>query len=201
MIQRILKASTFLCAALILSACQALFSFSPDRAAVQEIVLNSPSMNEIHRDTIRVLQMQEFDPGIMVLATYLATAEEDQMSECLALFQTEKTTEGWDAHSQGAACWPAALVDTDPIQVIYGQTNIDGQSSSNISGLVYKPEINTIEIVWEDGENQKVEVIKGSYLALRLGQQEFQVINALNESGELVYSYEKPTPAPGKETP
>jgi hypothetical protein len=201
-IQRIVQAFPFLVACLFLTSCQALFNFSPDRAAVQEIVMNSPSMIEVQRDTIRVLQMQEFDPGFIVLATFLATAEGGQMSECLAMFYAEKAVEGWDAHSRGSSCWPAELVQEEPpLQVIRGQSRSGDQSSSDASGLVYDPEITTIQLTWDDGENQELEVIKGSFLSVRAGQHELQTVNALDESGQVVYTHNIPTPAPGKETP
>ena len=202
MIVRLIRTSLILVAFLTITACQSLLSFSPDRAAVQEIVLHSPSMMEVHRDTIRVLQMQEFDPGIMVLATYLTTTEGSQMSECLALFHAQKGAEGWNARSQGSGCWPAELIEEEPpIQVIRGQRSSGNQSSSDVSGLVMDPEIKTIQITWQDGESQVLEVVKGSFLSVRSGLHDLQTIDALNEAGELVYSEVIPTPAPGKSSP
>lgn len=202
MIKRMVRAYLLLGACLFLTSCQAFFNFSPDRAAVQEIVMNSPSMVEVHRDTIRVLQMKEFDPGFIVLATYLATAEGGQMSECLAMFYAEKAVEGWDAHSRGSSCWPAELVQEEPpIQVIRGQSRSGDQSSSDASGLIYDPEIKTLQLTWDDGESQTLEVIKGSFLSVRAGLHELQTVNALNESGQIVYTHNIPIPAPGKETP
>jgi hypothetical protein len=198
----VLRACLILAASLFLTACQSLLNFSPDRAAVQEIVLNSPSMIEVHRDTIRVLQLQEFDPGTMVLATYLATAEGDQLSECLALFYAEKAIEGWNAHSRVSSCWPAELVEEEaPIHFIHGKSRSGDQSTSDTSGLVYDPEIKAIQLIWEEGDSQVLEVVKGSFLLVRTGQHELKAINALNESGELVYSQEIPAPAPGKDIP
>jgi hypothetical protein len=202
MTKRVLLACFILAISMFLTGCQPLLSFSPDRAAVQEIVLNSPPMIEVHRDTIRVLQLQEFNSGIMVLATYLATAEGGQMSECLALFYAEKAVDAWVAHSRGSSCWPAELVDQeDPIQVLHGQSRSGDQRSSDASGLVYDPEIKTIQLFWKDGESQDLEVVKGSFLSAREGLHELQSVNAINESGKLVFRQDIPTPAPGKETP
>jgi hypothetical protein len=202
MIKRVIGACLTLAACLFLTACQGLLNFSPDRAAVQEIVLNSPSMIEVHRDTIRVLQVQDFDPGSMVLATYLATAEGGRLSECLALFHAQRAVEGWNARSRGSSCWPAELVEEEePIQVIRGQSRDGLESSSDVSGLVYNPQVKTIELTWEDGEKQQLAVIKGSFLSVREGMHELQALNALNESGELVFSPDIQTPAPGKDIP
>jgi hypothetical protein len=201
MIKKFIRAIPFLVAFLSLTACQTIFSFSPDRAAIQEIVLNSPSTIEVHRDTIRVLQMQESKAGMMVLATYLGTGEGGQMSECLALFQTEKGVEGWNASSHGSGCWPAGLVDEEPVQILYGRRSSNGQSTSDVSGLVYKPEITSVEVTWGDGESQALEVVKGSFLGLRTGSHELKSLTAFDESETPVYSFEVPSPAPGKETP
>jgi hypothetical protein len=201
MIKKFIRAIPFLVAFLSLTACQTIFSFSPDRAAIQEIVLNSPYTIEVHRDTIRVLQMQESKAGMMVLATYLGTGEGGQMSECLALFQTEKGVEGWNASSHGSGCWPAGLVDEEPVQILYGRRSSNGQSTSDVSGLVYKPEITSVEVTWGDGESQALEVVKGSFLGLRTGSHELKSLTAFDESETPVYSFEVPSPAPGKETP
>jgi hypothetical protein len=200
MIKNIIRGIPFLVAILPLTACQTLFSFSPDRAAIQEIILNSPSTMEVHKDTIRVLQMQEFDPGMMVLATYLGTVEGGQVSECLALFQTEKAVEGWNAYSHGSGCWPAGLLDEEPLQILYGQRSSNGQSMSDVSGLVYVPEITSVEVTWDDGESQALDVVKGSFLGLRTGKHDPKSITAFDEDGKPVYSYEVPSPAPGKDT-
>lgn len=196
------RMSLFLAASLFLTACQSIFTFSPDRAAVQEIVLNSPSMIEVHRDTIRVLQLQEFDPGILVLATYLATAEGSQLSECLALFYSEKAVEGWNAHSRGSSCWPAELAEEEsPLHFIHGQSRSGNQSTSDASGLIYDPEITSVQLTWEDGETQVLEIVKRSFLSVRNGQHELKVVEGLDESGELVYSQEIPEPPPDKTVP
>jgi hypothetical protein len=201
MIKKIIRGIPFLVTFLSMTACQTLFSFSPDRAAIQEIVLNSPSTMEVHRDTIRVLPMQEFEAGMMVLATYLGTSEGGQMSECLALFQTEKGVEGWNAFSHGSGCWPAGLLDEDPVQILYGQRSSNGQSTSDASGLVYLPEITSVEVTWGDGESQSLEVVKGSFLGLRSGSHELKSITAFDEFATPVYSYVVPSPTPGKGTP
>jgi hypothetical protein len=200
MIKRTIQASLILFAFLLSTACQTLLSFSPDRAAVQEIVLNSPAMIEVHRDTIRVLQMQEYDQGTLVLATYLANMGEGQLSECLALIYSQKGLEGWNASSRGSGCWPAELVeDEKPIQVLSGQSRSGAHSSSDASGLVYDPEIKTIQLTWKDGETQVLEVVKASFLSVRTGMHDLQSVTAIDASGELVYSLEIPPPAPGKE--
>jgi hypothetical protein len=201
MIKQILSYIALLSGPFLLSSCQALLNFSPDRAAVQEIIMNSPQSLEVHRETIRVLQLQESEQGILVLTTYLATHENDQISECLALYRTAKTSDGWTAFGQGSSCWPAALVDEDSISISMGQQTTDESTSSNVAGLVYDPQIKLIEVVWDDGITQAVEVVKSSYLAVRSGQYSVQFISAFDETGEVVYSYQQPTSAPGKESP
>jgi hypothetical protein len=201
MIKQILWYLALLAAPFLLSSCQTLLNFSPDRAAVQEILINSPKSVEVHRETIRVLQLQESELGILVLTTYLATHENDQISECLSLFRTNKGSDGWTASGQGSSCWSAALVDQDPISISMGQQTTNENTSSNVAGLVYDPQIMSIEVIWEDGTTQTVDIVKRSYLAVRSGQYSVQFIHAFDETGEMVYSYHKPTPAPGKESP
>jgi hypothetical protein len=201
MIKQILSYIALLSVPFLLSSCQALLNFSPDRATVQEIIINSPQSLEVHRETIRVLQLQESEQGILVLTTYLATHENDQISECLALYRTAKTSDGWTAFDQGSSCWPAALVDQDSISISMGQQTTNENTSSNVAGLVYDPQIMSIEVIWDDGTTQAIDIVKRSYLAVRSGQYTVQFIHAFDETGEMVYSYQKPTPAPAKESP
>lgn len=201
MIKQILWFGRLLAASFLISGCQTLFNFSPDRAAIQELATNSPTGFDLHRETIRVLQIQESEQGILVLTTYLATHEDGQMSECISLSTTEKTDQGWSAINQGSSCWPAELVDQESISVSMGQNTKDEYSLSNASGLVYDPQIKSIEVVWDDDTSQAVDIVEGSYLAVRSGQYSVQLVNAFDDMGELVYSYQNPPPAPGKENP
>jgi hypothetical protein len=201
MIIRSLGFGAFLAASFFLSGCQTIFNISPDRAAVQEIVTNGPSPMEVNRDTIRVLQLQESEQDFMVLATYLATHESGQLNECLSLYKATKANHGWNAFGYGSNCWPAARVDQESISISMGQNVSTDGSMSDVSGLVYDPEIKSIEINWDDGTSQIAEVVKGSYLAVQSVQNSVQFVQAFNETGDLVYSYQQPTPAPGKENP
>ncbi|MFO7624107.1 MAG: hypothetical protein R6V73_07130 [Anaerolineales bacterium] len=201
MVKQILWFGALLAGSFFLSSCQTLFNFSPDRAAVEELITNSPVSLEIHPETIRVLQLLESEQGIMVLTTYLATNESNQINECLSLYKTAKVSQGWTAYGQGLSCWPAALIDQEPIRVTMGQNSTGESSSSDVSGLVFDPQIMSIEVIWDDGTIQDLEIVKGSYLAVRSGQYSVQFVHAFDEAGELVYSYEETKPAPGKENP
>ena len=201
MVKQFFWFGALLAGSFFLSSCQTLFNFSPDRAAVEELITNSPVSLEIHPETIRVLQLLESEQGIMVLTTYLATSESDQMNECLSLYKTAKVSQGWSAYAQGSNCWPAALIDQESIRVSMGQNSTGVSSWSDVSGLVYDPLIKSIEVIWDDGTIQDLDIVKGSYLAVRSGQYSVQFVHALNEAGELVYSYQKTNPAPGKENP
>lgn len=201
MVKQILWFGALLAGSFFLSSCQTLFNFSPDRAAVEELITNSPVSLEIHPETIRVLQLLESEQGIMVLTTYLATNESNQINECLSLYKTAKVSQGWSAYAQGSNCWPAALIDQEPIRVTMGQNSTGESSSSDVSGLVFDPQIMSIEVIWDDGTIQDLEIVKGSYLAVRSGQYSVQFVHAFDEAGELVYSYEETKPAPGKENP
>lgn len=178
---------------IFLSGCDTLLNFSPDRAAVQEIIASHPQGQEIHHDTIRILQTQESSPGIVVLATYLATQENDQMLECLALFNSEKFNQVWQSYGLGTTCWEATLEDPNPINMSMLQNASLDTKMSYALGLVFDPEITLIEITWDDTFSQRVEVIKKSYLATRTGHSSVASILAYDAQEDLVYTYQNPS--------
>ena len=178
---------------LFLSGCDTLLNFSPDRAAVQAIVTSRSPSQEIHHDTIRVLQTQESSPGIVVLTTYLATQENDQMLECLALFNSEKFSQGWQAFGLGTTCWEVTLEDPNPISIgMLQNASLDTKMSYAI-GLVFDPDIKLLDITWDDTFSQRIEVIKNSYLAIRAGQSSVASILAYDTKEDLVYTYQNPS--------
>ncbi len=55
----------------------------------------------------------------------------------------------------------------------------------------------TIEVAWDDGRTDLVEVANDSYLVVRKGCHRYSKIQALNADGKGVYTHEQPEPAPG----
>lgn len=85
------------------------------------------------------------------------------------------------------------------VSVTRGSSSGAGLDYTEVDGFVYQPEIVSLEVSWEDGETQTVDVVNGAYLALRSGIQEVTQIRALDAAGEVVYAYKSPAPAPGKQ--
>jgi hypothetical protein len=182
-----------------LSACN--LSFSPERAAVQMVldVTGTSSHMQIDPATIRVLQKQPLQDDEMVLIAFEAIQDNGQLSECLFMYQVRGGPLGWTAGSGGGGCGPAGG-SGEPLGIGGGRHGgTAGRSSSNVAGRVYEEDIVAVEVTWDDGQRQRVQVVNGSYLAARAGVHDYAQLQALNANDEVVYTYQNPPPAPGKE--
>jgi hypothetical protein len=179
----------------LLTAC----AFSPEQAAIRAL-LETPRTMQANPATIQVLQTQSWGNQVNVLVKFQAVEENGQVSQCLFLYETHKIGQaGWGAAGGGGGCGPLGE-GGEPIDVGGGQYSGTGRPAmSHVKGLVYEAGITAVETVWDDGEHQHVEVINGSYLAVRGGLHEYTQIQALNDKGEVVYTFENPPPASGKE--
>ena len=182
-----------------LSACN--LSFSPEGAAVQTVldVNRTSSHMQVDPATIRVLQKQSLQDDEMVLVAFQAIQDNGQLSECLSMYQLHRGLLGWTAGSGGGGCEPAGG-GGEPLRIGAGRnSNPDRTSSTHVAGRVYEDGIVAVEVTWDDGQRQRVQVVNGSYLAVREGLHDYAQLQALNAKDEVVYTHENPPPAPGKE--
>jgi hypothetical protein len=189
--------ATLLVLALVtLPAC----TLSPEQAAVRALLEGRRTM-QIRPATIQVLQTGSWGEEVNVLVTFQAAEESGQISQCLFLYEAhEARAAGWVVSGGGGGCGPVGG-SGEPIDIGAGQHSGTGRPAiSHVKGLVHETGIRAIEVIWDDGELQRVEVINSSYLAVRGGLHEYTQIQALDEGGEVVYTYENPPPAPGKDS-
>jgi hypothetical protein len=184
-------------ALLFLSGCS--LTFSPEQAAIQT-VLESQVRPQPNPSTIRVLQSRPWRDGAVVLLTYQAVDQDGGISECLSMYETQRSMLGWIGGSGGGSCSPAGG-DGQALGIGAGQhSGGDGIGLSHVTGLVHNEDISMVDVVWDDGERQQVEVVNGSYLALRAGAHMWAELQALNADGEVIYTHRNAPPAPGKES-
>jgi hypothetical protein len=181
-----------------LSACN--LSFSPERAAVQAVLdMNgTPGHMQVDPATIRVLQKQSLQDNEMVLVAFQAIQENGQLSECLFMHEVHRGPLGWATGGGGGGCGPAGG-SGEPLGIGAGRHGgTDGRSSSHVAGRVYEEGIVALEVTWDDGQRQRVQVVNASYLAARAGLHDYAQLQALNAKDEVVYIQENPPTAPGK---
>ena len=87
---------------------------------------------------------------------------------------------GW-----GEEVWPPSVFSVG--SGIIGQPGLE---LSAVYGQVFDERVTALEVAWADGENQRVEVVDGSYLALRDGSQEMVEVLGLNADGEVIHTFE-----------
>jgi hypothetical protein len=189
-------AAMILTTLVVLTGC----GFSPEQAALRALMEGSPT-TQINPATIQALQSQSWGETVNVLVAFQAIEENGQVFQCLFLYEAHKSRQlGWGVSHSGGGCGPLGG-SGEPIGIGGGQHSGTGRPAiSHATGLVFQPDIASIEIVWDDGERQRVEVVNNSYLALRTGRHEYAQIQALNGKDEVIYTYENPPPAPGKES-
>lgn len=174
---------------MLLAAC----AFSPERAVVQEVLKNGRGWKDLDIDanTIRVLQTQPRDDGMVIQVVFQAVRDDGQRLECLYEYQTRKSRLEWVIGGGGGGCGPGGG-SGESIGIGSGWNWSERESWSRVSGLVYVEGIVAVKVVWDDGESQRVEVVNGSYLAVRDGVHKYLQVQALDAGNEVVYVYENP---------
>lgn len=193
--------SLALLAALVLSGCATMLNFTPERAVVQEILSPGWGGVQVDPDSVQVLQTQMLGETALVLVQFEGLrTETGQQDTCLHLFAATKSKQGWLSRGGGGGCSPAG--GTQPaeagLSVSMGQHTGGDLNYSEVDGLVFAPDIESVKVTWADGETQDVEVVNGSYLALRPGGHQLKRLEGLDSTGEVVYTYEEPGLPPGK---
>jgi hypothetical protein len=184
-------------ALLFLSGCS--LTFSPEQAAIRT-VLESQIRPQPDPATVRVLQSQPWGDSVVVLLTYQAVDQGGGVVECLSMYEIQRNTLGWMGGSGGGGCSPAGG-DGQVIGIGAGQhRGSQGIGLSHVTGFVYDEDISTVDVLWDDGEREQVEVVNGSYLALRSRAHTWAELQALNADGQVVYTHQNGPPAPGKES-
>ncbi len=188
--------AAFLLVTVLLTAC----AFSPEQAAIRAL-LEAPRTMQVKPATIRVLQTQSLGDEVNILILFNATQENGQISQCLFLYEAyESRPVGWVIDGGGGGCGPVGG-SGESIGIGAGQHSGSGRPAlSHVKGLVYQANIQAIEVAWDDGEHQRVEVVNDSYLAMRGGLHEYVQVQALNEKDKVIYTHDNPPPAPGKES-
>jgi hypothetical protein len=86
---------------------------------------------------------------------------------------------------------------TDMIDVLQTK-ELNGNASVMLYGLVNDKEIKSVEVRWNDEMVQSEEVINDSFLAIRKGKSGMSNVTGFDADGNVIYSFEAPEPAPGK---
>lgn len=188
-------AAAFLLAMALLTAC----ARSPEQAIIQEVTRPQTHM-QVNPASIEILQTQSWQRNVFALVTFQVAEENNQISECLFMYDARRSPLGWAIGGGGGGCGPVGEDDA-PIGISSGQHGSTRRlSHSHVKGLVYHEDVEVLEVIWDDGERQRAEIINDSFLAVRGGFHEYIQIQALNEAGEVIYTHENPPPAPGKES-
>ena len=153
---------------------------------------------QMRPETVQVRQQQPWQEGFVYLLSFETMRSNGQGSDCLYTLQVEQKGLQWRVTGSEGGCGPLGG-DGKPMSVGWGQHGgLERAPLSHVSGLIYDPAVVTVQVVWEDGEEQRAEVANGSYLAVREGRHELSQVRGLNAQDETVFAYENPLPAPGK---
>jgi hypothetical protein len=186
-----IRVGVFLAMLMLLSAC----AFSPERAAtdaVKRMAINSTKA----LSTLRVLQAAPWREGQVLLVYY-----EDEMwppspevpptaLHQLYLFHMVPGGMAWEVASSSGMGWGEGALAPSVFSVGLGVIGQRGLELSAVYGQVFDERVTALEVAWADGEKQRVEVVGGSYLALRDGSQGMVEVLGLNADGEVVHTFE-----------
>jgi hypothetical protein len=197
---------TLLVQTMVLLGCApGMITFSPQQVAIQALTQQQSPNTVIDQASILVRQTVNMDQKSFVLISY-SQVEGIRRDKCLTMFQLGRGGPGgWRPNSSGGGCsgtLPGGDPPPEPAMEVVGGGRSSGSAPldpvySNVNGLVNQAEISKVRITWADGQVQEINVINGSYLAVRAGNLEYQKVEGLNAAGGILYSNE-PQVAPGK---
>lgn len=181
-------------------------AFSPENAAANFATQTMSFNATIISESIQVRQKIEWiDQTTMVMVSFDRLIDGRQES-CLMTYETRRGPLGfWTAGGGGGGCGsPIDQAGFDPSQPLDIGGGQNGGSTpadpgfSYVNGLVYQDDIQLVRVTWDDNQQQTVQVINESYLALRAGQFSWQAVEGLNAAEEVVFGQTMET-APGKQ--
>ena len=151
----------------LLSACNPLFGFSSERAAVLEALEVRSGDYKIERESIQVLQSQQVSEVMFVLLAFIGEDSSGFRSKCLFEYEMRKGRFGWEGAGSGGC--GLAINSRERFQGVAGGAAGSSEPFSTAYGLVNAAEITIVEAVWDDGECQQADVINASFLIVRQG--------------------------------
>jgi hypothetical protein len=174
------------------------FTFSPESAAIQAL-LAPHQQGQVFPETIEVLQTKELDGVVSVMLRY-QMSDEGLIFDCDYVYETRNRYYGWTTLGGGGGC-TSGPVEEQRVGIGGGTRSSNGDSTSRVYGLVSDPEITSIEVLWDDEWLERVDVINGSFLAIRKGKNGWNEVAGYDADDNIIYSSEAPQPAPGKSLP
>lgn len=192
------KLAVILSFSFLLAGCGPFLNFSPESAAVQAVMTTHPG-SQVLPDTIVILQTQEQAGSTTVMLKY-QRIDNGLLFSCDYVYEGQNRPYGWFPSGGGGGC-TAGVLEDQQIGLGGGTRSSGLNSSSHTSGLVYDPEITSIEVEWDDGLVQRTDVINGSYLLVRKGQNHWASVSGYNSNDEVIYYQGQSEPPPGKRLP
>ena len=197
------KLTILLIILLLTTGCSSLFAFTPERAAMQRVMQNPDPNFRVDPASVRVLQTQPVGEAVIALVSF--TGQRSGTKEtCSYVYVLERGRLGWRSPGGGGGCQSGQGAQ-NPIEIGSGWNGTGGPDPqagySHTAGLVNQEDVTSVEVAWDDGEIQTVDVFNSSYLAGRTGQNTPTRVRALNAQGEEVHAWSPPQPPPGKVEP
>lgn len=175
-------------ALLPIAGCQGGGSASAEQAAVKQIIerVAIDSDEVIDPSTVEVLQSQVFEENTYVVLSYQRIWNQ-QDQKCLSMMETHfELLRGWVAGSGGGACSDRDPDNGLPDLPIHASSAIHSRKDQNkpdistVLARINDPQIHAVRIVWEDGQFQDAQVVKGSVFAIRSGHENLISIDVIN---------------------
>jgi hypothetical protein len=172
----------------LLTACS--MNFTPEQAFVSELINPNRPGKKVNSESIVILQRVEFGETFYLLAKYQAS-EDGRLWDCLDSYEMVRRLGSWHTGGGGGGC--SSGPDQPPlVEVGQGISTKNNRSVSNVYGLVHHEDIIVIDITWQDDLAQQVQVVNGSYIAIREEAVMVKYLKASNAQDEILYTYEEP---------
>lgn len=188
-----------------LSACVPLIGgTSPQQVVLQEINRSMEKQAALDNNSVQVRQTVDFQGKAFVFVTFDRQIE-GRHESCEWVYSTQKTRWGtWVPSSGGGGCSGQISGPPQPATPLSmgGGTSSGGPNDpgySEVYGVANHKDIVRVRVTWEDEKMQEVELVNGSYMAIREGSHQWNTVEGLDAAGNLVFANPPLEKAPGKQ--
>lgn len=164
---------------------------TPEEAAVRHVRRMETANFTIASNSVEAIQAIALQNQVLVLVQYSGTRPGSVVDICETVLETRRTRlNGWKVIHGAGLCHEGNPVNSSRVTSggSRGQHTPQDPGYSTAYGQVRDPQIIKVEVTWEDGHLQPVDVQESTYFAVREGGFSIKKIDAYNDQLEIVYT-------------
>ncbi|QRN84230.1 hypothetical protein JR338_05680 [Chloroflexota bacterium] len=169
-----------------------IFISSPEEIATRYIQENREDGFTVTIDSVKSIQTIEHNDAALILVQYDGERQGVGQEKCEVVLEVKHNSiAGWKINNGAGLCHEINNSENPaPITVVssWGYSSLFGDRYSTVFGYVCDPQIVKVAVMWDDGQEQAVEVYMSTYFIVRNGESHMTTITAYDAQGEIVFT-------------